>query len=356
MKKLIMITILAMLVLVIFMCGTYKILTMPVSKNIEEKEIEIPMGSGSVEIAKILKENNLIKNELAFRIYVKINKISNFKAGTYYLKESMDLKEITEMLQTGVMHDPNQITLTYLEGKPMWWLVTKIAEKTNNTEEEIYAVLEDEEYIDSLIEKYWFLTDEIKNEDIYYPLEGYLFPDTYAIASEDTTVQEIFEIMLDEMEDVLEEYKEEIEASDYTVHELITLASIIETEGMNDEDRKNVASVFYNRLEQNISLGSDVTTYYSVKANIGERDLYQSEIDSPNPYNTRAANMEGKLPVGPISSVGRASIEAAVKPNDTDYLFFVADKNGKLYFTKTNAEHVQVINELQANDQWYEFE
>lgn len=356
MKKLIMITILAILVLLIFMFGTYKILTMPVSKNIEEKEIEIPMGSGSIEIARILKNNNIIKNELAFRVYVKLNKISNFKAGTYYLKESMDLKEITEMLQTGIMFDPNQITITYLEGKPIWWLVTKIAEKTNNTEEEIYAVLEDEEYIDSLIEKYWFLTDEIKNEDIYYPLEGYLFPDTYAIASEDTTVQEIFEIMLDEMEDVLEEYREEIETSEYTIHELITLASIIETEGMNDEDRKNVASVFYNRLEQNISLGSDVTTYYSVKANIGERDLYQSEIDSPNPYNTRAANMEGKLPVGPISSVGRASIEAAVEPNETDYLFFVADKNGKLYFTKTNAEHVQVINELQANGEWYEFE
>ena len=335
--------------------GTYKILTMPVSKNIEEKEVQIPLGSGSSQIAKILKENNLIKSELVFKIYVKINKITNFQAGTYYLKESMDLKEITEMLQTGIMHDPNQITITYLEGKPMWYLVSTIADKTNNTEEDVYAVLANEEYIDSLIQKYWFLTDEIKNEDIYYPLEGYLFPDTYSIANKDTTVEEIFEKMLDKMDEVLEEYKEEIEASDYTIHEILTLASIVETEGLNNTDRKNVASVFYNRLNLGMSLGSDVTTYYAIKVDMGDRDLYQNEIDAYNPYNTRGPNMEGKLPVGPIASVGKESIEAAIEPNDTDYLFFVADKNGKLYFTTTNEEHVQVINELQNSGQWYEY-
>ena len=335
--------------------GTYKILTMPVSKQIEEKEVQIPLGSGSSQIAKILKENNLIKSELVFKIYVKINKITNFQAGTYYLKESMDLKEITEMLQTGIMHDPNQITITYLEGKPMWYLASTIADKTNNTEEDVYAVLANEEYIDSLIQKYWFLTDEIKNEDIYYPLEGYLFPDTYSIANKDTTVEEIFEKMLDKMAEVLEEYKEEIEASDYTIHEILTLASIVETEGLNNTDRKNVASVFYNRLNLGMSLGSDVTTYYAIKVDMGDRDLYQNEIDAYNPYNTRGPNMEGKLPVGPIASVGKESIEAAIEPNDTDYLFFVADKNGKLYFTTTNEEHVQVINELQNSGQWYEY-
>ena len=335
--------------------GTYKILTMPVSKQIEEKEVQIPLGSGSSQIAKILKENNLIKSELVFKIYVKINKITNFQAGTYYLKESMDLKEITEMLQTGIMHDPNQITITYLEGKPMWYLVSTIADKTNNTEEDVYAVLANEEYIDSLIQKYWFLTDEIKNEDIYYPLEGYLFPDTYSIANKDTTVEEIFEKMLDKMDEVLEEYKEEIEASDYTIHEILTLASIVETEGLNNTDRKNVASVFYNRLNLGMSLGSDVTTYYAIKVDMGDRDLYQNEIDAYNPYNTRGPNMEGKLPVGPIASVGKESLEAAIEPNDTDYLFVVADKNGKLYFTTTNEEHVQVINELQNSGQWYEY-
>lgn len=354
MKKLI-IAVIVILVLVGIALGSYNILIMPVSKNIEEKEIIIPMGSGSSQIAKILKSNNLIKSEVVFKIYVKLNKVTNFQAGTYYLKESMNVKEITEMLQTGKMYDPNQITITYLEGKPIWWLAETIADKTNNTEEKVYDVLANEEYIDTLIEKYWFLTDEIKNENIYYPLEGYLFPDTYSISNENAKVEEIFEKMLDKTEEVLEEYREEIEESKYTLHEILTLASVIETECMNDTDRKNVASVFYNRLNLGMSLGSDVTTYYSVKVDMGDRDLYQKEIDTYNPYNTRGPNMEGKLPVGPISSIGKASIEAAIEPNRTDYLFFVADKNGKLYFTKTNSEHEQVINELQGNGLWYEY-
>ncbi len=354
MRKLIVI-IVSILVLISIIIGIYKISTMPVSKNIEEKEVTIPMGSGATQIANILKENNLIKSTTAFRIYVKINKIENFQAGTYYLKESMNLKEMVEMLQTGTMYNPNQITITYLEGKPMWWLVETITEKTNNTEEDVYQLLADKEYIDSLIEKYWFLTDEIKSEDIYYPLEGYLFPDTYAIANKDATVEEIFEKMLDRMEEILTPYKEKIEASNYTIHQIITMASVVENEGMNDEDRKDVASVFYNRLDEGISLGSDVTTYYYIKVNMGDRDLYQKEIDTYNPYNTRGPNMEGKLPVGPISSIGKSSIEAAIEPNDTEYLFFVADKTGKLYFTKTNSEHENIINDLMNKGLWYEY-
>lgn len=355
MKKIVFIIIIAVLTVIMAGVGIYYYLTMPVSKNIEELEVTVPMGSGTEQIAKLLKDKNLIKSKLVFKMYVKMNKISNFQAGTYYLKESMNLKEITEMLQTGIMYDPNQITITYIEGKPIWWLAKTIASKTNNTEEEIYEVLGNEEYIDTLIEKYWFLTDEIKDKNIYYPLEGYLFPDTYAISNKDAKVEEIFEKMLDRTGEVLEQYKEEIEKSEYTVHQLLSLASVIETEGMNDADRKNIASVFYNRLELGMSLGSCVTTYYAFKVDIGERDLYQKEIDSYNPYNTRGPNMEGKLPVGPISSIGKASIEATIEPNDTEYLFFVSDKNRKLYFTKTNAEHIQVINELQTSGQWYEY-
>ena len=126
MKKIIIIII----ALLIAVFAIAKILTMPVSQNIDEIKIEIPMGSGSSQIAEILKDNNIIRSELAFKVYVKLNKISNFQAGTYYLKESMTLKEITEMLQTGIMHDPNQITITYVEGKPIWWLAKTISKTT----------------------------------------------------------------------------------------------------------------------------------------------------------------------------------------------------------------------------------
>ena len=328
----------------------------PVNKKSEQEiQVTIPLGSSSSQIADVLKENNLIKSKLAFKIYVKINKVSDFQAGTYYLKQSMNIKGITEILKTGIMHDPNQLNITYIEGKNIRWLAKEIARITNNAEEDVFNLLEDEEYIDSLTKKYWFITDEVKNKDIYYPLEGYLFPDTYALENKDTEVEVIFEKMLDRMEDILSEYKEKIQNNEYTIKEILTIASIIETEGLNDEGRKDVSSVIYNRLKLGMAIQSDVTTYYAVKVDMGERDLYQKELDTYNPYNTRGPNMGGRLPIGPISSVSKNSIEAALNPSNTDYIFFVADKNGKLYFSKTNEEHNQIINNLKKDGLWFEY-
>ena len=324
-------------------------------KNDNEIQIIIPLGSTSAKIANILKENDIIKSEIAFKIYVKLNKISDFQAGTYYLKQSMNLKEITEALKTGIMQNPNQLNITYIEGKNIRWLAKEIARTTNNSEEDVYNLLKDEEYINSLIQKYWFITDEVKDEAIYYPLEGYLFPDTYALENKDTKVEVIFEKMLDRMEDILSEYKEKMENNEYSVKEILTIASIIETEGLNNEGRRDVSSVIYNRLDLGMAIQSDVTTYYAVKVDMGERDLYQKELDTYNPYNTRGPNMGGKLPIGPISSVSKNSIEAALNPSNTDYIFFVADKNGKLYFSKTNEEHNQIINDLRNKGLWFEY-
>ena len=317
--------------------------------------IEIQMGSNSTTIAEQLKKEGLIKSNLAFKMYVKLNNISNFQAGTYNLTKKMSVKEITEALQTGRVESKDVISITFIEGKNMRWIASKIAEQTNNTVEDVYELLQSEEYINSVIEKYWFITDEIKNKDIYYPLEGYLFPDTYEFENKDITVYHIFETLLDQMETKLEPYKEAIQKSKYSAHQILTMASIIENEAVFDKDRKDVSSVIYNRLNQNMPIQSDVTTYYAFKIEMGERDLYQSEIDTYNPYNTRGPQMQGKLPVGPISTVGLSSIEAAVNPNKTSYLYFVADKNGNVYFTRTNEEHSQKINELQSQGLWIEF-
>lgn len=354
MKKL-KIALIIILILIIGAVAVYTSLFTKVSSNDEVIEIAIPLGTGTSGIAQILKENNIIKSELGFKIYIKVMNITDFQAGTYGLKQNMSLKEITETLKSGIVYDPNNITITYLEGKNMRWLAKKISEVTNNTEDEVYEVMSRENYIDSLIEKYWFITEDIKNQNIYYALEGYLFPDTYALQNKDVTVEEIFEKMLDKMEDVLEEYKTDIENSNLTIHEILTLASIVEMESVNTGDRKDVASVIYNRLDKNMAIQSDVTTYYAFKIDMGERDLYQKELDTYNPYNTRGPNMEGKLPVGPISSVSKTSIEAAINPNKTDYLFFVADKNGKVYFSKTVSEHDRIISDLRTKGLWFEY-
>ena len=104
-----------------------------------------------------------------------------------------------------------------------------------------------------------------------------------------------------------------------------------------------------------MSLGSDVTTYYAMQVDMGERNLYSSELKTSNPYNTRGPNMNGKLPIGPIANPSEESIKAALNPSQTNYLYFVADSNGKIYFAKTYQEHQNIIKELQKQGLWYEY-
>ncbi len=353
--KIIIALIILLIVVALSLVLWYNICLNGTGKEDEKVSLEIPLGSGYNKIADILKEKDMIKSKTAFKIYVKKNNIKTFQAGSYELNKNMKVPEIIEVLQTGKVLKQGQVKITFIEGKIFANYAKTIAENTNNTEDDIYNLLKDEEYIDSLINKYWFLTDEIKGENIYYALEGYLAPNTYSFEDKDVTIKEIFKVLLDQMEKVLEPYKDKIEKSKYTVHEILTIASITETEAIFDKDRKNVASVIYNRLDKKMSIGSDVTTYYAFKIALGSRDLYKSEINTYNPYNTRGPNMAGKLPAGPISSVSLDSIEAAVNPNDTDYLYFVADASGNIYFTKTNEEHEKKVNELKASNNWMQF-
>ena len=161
--------------------------------------------------------------------------------------------------------------------------------------------------------------------------------------------------MLDKMDTVLTPYKDEIKESDYSVHEILSLASVVELEAKNEEDRAGVADVFINRLNKKMALQSDVTTYYALKIDMSERDLTANELETKNPYNTRSTTMNGKIPVGPICMVSESSIKAILEHDDTDNLFFVADKNGKVYFSKTNAEHEKKIKELKDSGLWFTY-
>lgn len=342
-------------IIIVVGCTIYKINIGPVSKNSELKQIEINDGDTYLSIAGKLKENNLIRSEFFYKLYIKLVKPSNLEKGKYSLSENMGVEKIVEIFENGSDVNTDNISITFVEGKNMRSLAHVIEENTNNTEDDVYALLADSAYLDTLINKYWFLTDEIKNPNIYYSLEGYLFPDTYQFRDKDVTVKEIFETLLDELDKKLTPYKTDIENSPYTVHQLLTLASIVELEGVNKADRFDVAGVFYNRLNDGWSLGSDVTTYYAIKVDMSERDLYKLEIDACNYYNTRPNCMAGKLPISPICNPSIESIEAAIKPHSHNYYFFVADKNKKTYFTTTNAEHVNTIEALKSQGLWYQY-
>ncbi len=344
----------AILLFVILCSVIYKIGIGKVSKDETLKEIEVTSGNTYMSVSKILKENNLIKSEFFFKVYVKLHKPSSLQAGKYELKESMNVKEIIKVLSNGSTYNPNVVSLTFKEGINMRNVAKIIAENTENTEEDVFVTLSDTNYLDELIKKYWFVTEEVKNKNIYYSLEGYLFPNTYSVNKTDS-VKKIFEMMLDNMSLKLSPYKEQIQSSTHNVHEILTLASIIELEAGNSNDRSGVAGVFYNRLKSGWSLGSDVTTYYGAKIEMHERDLYQREIDEYNAYNTRSSQMAGRLPVGPICLPSLDSISAAVNPTISEYYYFVADKNKKTYFSKTYEEHAQTVASLKSQGLWYEY-
>ncbi len=315
--------------------------------------VEIKNGTPTKTIIEELYNRGLTKNKDVAYYYAK--KYPNFspQAGVYSLNKTMSLNDIFEKLNKGDVID-DSIAVTFVEGKRLTDYAKVINKNFGYSEEEVMAVLADRGYLQELIEKYWFLTDDILNDKLYFALEGYLYPDTYAF-KKDATIKDIIEKMLTGTANKLAGFRKEIDDSKYSVHELLTLASIIELEAGNSKERAMVAGVFYNRLNEGWSLGSDVTTYYGARKTFKE-DLWQKEIEEVNGYNTRPASMAGKLPIGPICSPGFESIRATIEPEETTYMYFVADKNGKTYFSYTGEEHQRTINKLKNDGLWYVYE
>lgn len=340
------------LLLIVVCFSIYIFETGKVSSNNEVVIFEVKSGSTYSSIVEDLKEKNLIKSKIFYKIYIKINHPDSLQAGQYELSENMSVKEL--IYELGHNTKQKSFTITFREGINFRNVVSLITEKTNISEEEISNKIKDQSYLNSLIEKYWFLTDDIKNENIYYALEGYLFPDTYQF-NEDSKIEDIFKIMLDNTEKKLSKYKKKINQNKYSIHQIMTMASIIELEASTSNDRAGVAGVFYNRLENGWSLGSDVTTYYGLKLNLSDRDLTIAEINETNNYNTRSNKMAGMLPISPICMPGIESIEASFNPETNDYYYFVADKTGKTYFNKTESKHIQTISKLKSDGLWYEY-
>lgn len=322
--------------------------------NVRVIDFTVESGSTSTQIIDSLYKNKLIKNKYTAYVFVRLNSKFMMQAGNYELNNGMTLEEILTKISNGEVID-NSISVTFVEGKRITNYVKVINKNFGYSEDEILKVLSDKSYLQELIDKYWFLTEDILNDKLYYALEGYLAPNTYFFR-EDASIKEIIEKLLNTTSIELEKVKDKIQASEYSIHEMLTMASIVELEGANSDDRKGVAGVFYNRLQNGWSLGSDVTTYYAEQIEMSDRDLWQKELDEVNDYNTRPAAMAGKLPVGPICNPGVESIKAAIDPEEHNYFFFVADKYKKTYFTKTNSEHIAIINKLKRDGLWFTYE
>lgn len=325
-------------------------------KNDEIVKFEISNGTGKNAIADKLEEAGLIRSANVFKIYIKLNIGKELYAGTFNLSKSMNVKEIIEVLGDSKNSLENEvITVQFIEGKRLTDYAKVIESNFGYSVDEVISFVDSDEFVDKMIKNYDFITEEVKQEGIYHPLEGYLFADTYDFRK-NASIEEIITKMISTMGKKLDIYKDDINLSKYSVHELLTLASIVELEGASSDDRAGVAGVFYNRVEAGWTLGSDATTYYAVGKDFS-KDLSKSNLKSCNKYNTRSENTCSftGLPIGPIDSPSLNSINAVMEPTEHNYYYFVADKYKKTYFASTYKEHTQIVSSLKSEGLWYEY-
>ncbi|SFA55737.1 UPF0755 protein [Anoxybacillus pushchinoensis] len=298
-------------------------------------QVDIPIGSSIYTIANILEKNGIVKDATIFRYYVKFKNHTDFQAGRYTLTKAMTLGEIAEQLKTGKVVKEAKLKITIPEGKQLTQIATIISQKTGYSSQDVMAKLTNRTYIEELMKKYpTVLTADMLNKDIRYALEGYLFPATYSFTEEKPKLEEIIETMIAKTEEVLAKYREDMEARGMTVHQLLTMASLIEEEATEKADREKIASVFYNRLEIGMPLQTDPTVLYALGQH--KSRVYYKDLEVNSPYNTY---MHKGLPPGPIANAGETSIQAALHPAETDYFYFLATPAGEVIFTKTLDEH-----------------
>ena len=284
------------------------------SSDTSKVSVKIELGSTTTGIAKLLDQKGLISDLTAFRLKSAIDH-AEYKAGTYELSPSMTMDEIEKILIEGKSNE-NTLEVTIPEGYNLKQIADRIESKGLCDAEEFLDETENGDFDYDFMDE--MLTDE-------HRLEGFLYPDTYQFF-EDDTAHEVIDKMLARFEEVYNKASKNADRdilSKYSQLEIVTVASLIEREAKLDQERADVASVVYNRLDKNMKLQFCSTVQYAlgkVKAR-----LYNSDLQIQSPYNTY---LNTGLPPGPIASPGKASLEAALNPNDTDYLFFVVSSKG----------------------------
>ncbi|MGU8034459.1 endolytic transglycosylase MltG [Streptococcus suis] len=327
------------------------------AKATETIQVEIPEGSSTLEIGKILVDNKLIKNATIFNYYSKIKSYNNFQSGFYNLKQNMSVDDIAKALQesgTPTAQKEAAGKVLIVEGYTLTQIAQAITDNTNTkdkndktpfTAEQFMATVTNQDFINRMVATYPKLFASLPAADsgVIYQLEGYLFPAVYEY-SDETTIEELVEQMIAAMDNRLQPYYETIAAKNLTVNEVLTLASLVEKEGSTDEDRRNIASVFFNRLNAAMPLQSNIAILYAQgklgqETTLAEDAAIDTSIESPyNIYWT-----PGLMP-GPVDSPSLSAIEAVINANTTDYLYFVADvTTGNVHFTNNIDEHNQNV-------------
>jgi UPF0755 protein len=290
--------------------------------------INIKPGASVSAIARQLYRSHIISNYYYFRIYYRLffNNMS-FKTGEYQFDRPMTMKEVIEKLYEGlvVLHK-----ITIEEGL----IIPEIAQRLAN---QGHLGIDPREFI-----RLAGSPQLIRSLDPEAPdLEGYLFPDTYLVRK-DITNQEMVQLMVHRFKDTFSNsMKWRAQELNLSIREVVTLASLIEKETSSREERFLISSVFHNRLRRGMGMDCDPTVIYALKRdNLYNGKLGWKDLKYDSPYNTR---LHRGLPPGPICSPGFDSLEAALYPENTKYLYFVAKDSRSHYFSETLAEHNRAV-------------
>ena len=328
----------------------------PVDPNSKQYvRVQIPDGANTQQIGSALEKSGVIKNGLVFTVYAKYKNYTELKSGYYNLQKSMSVEDVIKELQKGGTPEPQEVTLAELtipEGYTLEQIAQTVGQlqgefKEPMTAEAFMAKVQDETFIAQEVAKYPNLLESLpaKDSGVRYRLEGYLFPATYTI-KESTTIESLIDNMLAAMDKNLSPHYAAIKEKNLTVNELLTIASLVEKEGAKTEDRKLIAGIFYNRLNQNMPLQSNIAILYAegkLGQNISLADdaAIDTSIDSPYNVYTKV----GLMP-GPVDSPSLDAIESSINQTKSDYLYFVANvQDGKVYYATTREEHDRNVQE-----------
>ena len=317
--------------------------------------VQIPDGSNVQEIGTTLEKAGLVKHGLIFSFYAKYKNYTDLKAGYYNLQKSMSTEDLLKELQKGGTDEPQEpvlATLTIPEGYTIDQIAQAVGQlqgdfKEPLTADAFLAKVQDENFISQEVAKYPSLLESLptKESGARYRLEGYLFPATYSI-KESTTVESLIDEMLAATDKNLSPYYSTIKSKNLTVNELLTIASLVEKEGAKTEDRKLIAGVFYNRLNRDMPLQSNIAILYAQgklgqNISLAEDVAIDTNIDSP--YNVY--KNVGLMP-GPVDSPSLDAIESSINQTKSDNLYFVADvTDGKVYYANNQEDHDRNVAE-----------
>ncbi len=287
----------------------YKNVNAPVQHTKTNQYITIPKGSTPNQIIAKLADEGILKNAAATQIYLRtMGESENLKAGEYQFNSPITALQVIKELEKG---EERTTKITIPEGFTRFDIAKRIAEKfpSNGADDKAILTMMDDT---TLIKD---ISPNAKN------LEGYMYPSTYSLPRE-TEPKKVIDLMVGEFKKIWKpDWSDKAKSLGRTPQEIVTIASLIETESKVDSERPVVASVIYNRLSKNIPLGLDQTAVYIAKMqNRWDGTINKSDLEADSPYNTRKF---GGIPPGPISSPSESAIAAALNPSSTDYIFYV---------------------------------